>query len=174
MSEGLAGLLSALQPRVAPALTPIDIEAVRAEAYDAGFAAGAAEADAALAPLRADLAAAATAFDAACRIEADTLRPVLAALVRRVAEAVLATELRAGATVLLPLVEAAIAAVRPGTAATLMANPETLALLAPHLADMAMAADPGLAPGAFAVAGADFAIAVDLAQRLDDVMLGLA
>ena len=84
------------------------------------------------------------------------------------------SELRAGATVLLPLVEAAIAAVRPGMAATLAANPETLAMLLPHLPDIATAADAALAPGAFAVTGADFAIAVDLGQRLDDVMAGLA
>ena len=138
------------------------------------FVAGAAEADAGLAPLRAQLAAAAAAFDAACRIEADTLRPVLAALVRRVAEAVLMAELKAGATVLQPLVDAAIATVVPGAAATLTAHPDTLAALAPHLPGIAIAADAALAPGAFAVTGADFSITVDLAQRLDDVMAGLA
>ncbi len=174
MSDGLAGLLSALQPRAEPVAAPVDIAAVRAEAWDAGFVAGAAEADAALAPLRAHLAAAAAAFEAACQIDADTLRPVLAALVRRVAEAVLMAELSAGAAVLQPLVDAAIAAVVPGKAATLTAHPDTLAVLAPHLPDIATAADAALTPGAFAVTGADFSITVDLAQRLDDVMAGLA
>ena len=68
MSEGLAGLLAAMQPRVEPVVPPVDLAAVRAEAWDAGFVAGAAEADAGLAPLRAQLAAAAAAVDAACRI----------------------------------------------------------------------------------------------------------
>lgn len=173
MSEGLAGLLSALQPRVEVPVAAPDLDVLRAEAFDAGFAAGAAEADRALEPLRDQLAAAAAAYAAACRIEADTLRPVLAALVRRVAEAVLMTELKAGAAVLLPLVEAAIAAVRPGDAATLNAHPDTLAALAPHLPDLATAADPALPPGSVSVTGADFSIAVDIGQRLDDVLAAL-
>ncbi|WP_426165115.1 FliH/SctL family protein [Sandarakinorhabdus sp. DWP1-3-1] len=174
MSEGLAGLLSALQPRVEVPVVVPDLDAVRAVAFDAGFAAGAAEADAALAPLRDQLAAAAAAYEAACLIEADTLRPVLAALVRRMAETVLMTELKAGAAVLLPLVEAALAAVRPGAAATLNAHPDTLAALRPHLPDIATAADPALPPGSVCVTGTEFCIAVDIGQRLDDVLAGLA
>lgn len=175
--NGLAGLLSALQPRLVPDGPAIDVVAERAalqaEAWEAGFVAGAAEADTALAPLRAALADAAAAFDAACRIDADTLRPLVSALVGQVAAAVLLAELRAGAAVLQPLVDAALAAVRPGEAATLRAHPDTLAVLAPH-SDIATVADTALAPGVFAVAGAEFSIDVDLAQRLADIVAGLA
>ena len=167
---GLAGLLSALQPQPLP---DVDLAAVRAEAWDAGFVAGAAEADVALAPLRAALADAAAAFDAACRIDADALRPLLLALVRQVTQAVLMVELQAGAT-LLPLVEAALAAVRTGELASLRAHPDTLAAMAPHLPDLAITADVALAPGAFAISGAEFSIDVDLSQRLADIVADLA
>ena len=169
--NGLAGLLSALQPRLVP---EIDLTALRAVAWDAGFVAGAAEAYTALAPSRAVLADAAAAFAAACRIDADSLRPLLLALVQRTCEAVLTAELRAGATVLRPLVDAALAAVGPGEAATLRAHPDTLAVLTLHMPDIAAVADAGLARGGFAVTGADFSIDVDLGQRLTEIVAGLA
>lgn len=170
-TTGLAGLLSSLQPRLVP---DIDLAALRAEAWDAGFVAGAAEADVALEPSRAGLVAAAAAFDAACRIDVDTLRPPLLVLVHRIVEAVLSAELRVGAIALQPLVDAALAAVRPGEAATLRAHPDTLVVVLPHMAAIATIADPTLAVGAFAVTGAEFSIDVDLAQRLADIVAGLA
>ncbi len=169
-SAGLAGLLSALQPRAAvpvpPAPPPPDPDAIRAEAWDAGFAAGEASATAALAPLRQRLAEAAEALEAARQIDADTLRPLLLPLVRAVAEAVLHAELSAGAGVLQPLVTAALAAVRPGEAATLCAAPETLAALQPHLPAIATRADPALGPDQIRVIGNDFVIDAGLAARL--------
>ncbi len=129
---------------------------------------------ASLAPLRQRLAEAASALHAACRIDPAPLRPLLAGLVRRTAEAVLAAELKAGAAALLPLVDTALAAVRPGAAVTLVAHPATLAALAPQLPALATAADAEMAEDSFAVTGADFIVAVDLAARLDDALAGLA
>ncbi len=170
---GLASLLSALQPRAAADVSAADAAAERAAVWADGFAAGEAAADAALAPVRQQLADAAAAFEAACVIDADRLRPLLAALVRQVAEAVLMAELRASHEALLPLAAAALAAVRPGEAATLRAHSETLARLLPHLPDIATSADAALAADGFAITGSDFAIDIGVAARLDDVMTGL-
>lgn len=177
-ANGLAGLLDALQPRAAA--PPPDLDAIRAETHAAGFAEGLVEGEAseraALAPLRAHLAEAAAALTAAAVIDADRLRPVLADAVRRLAEAVLAAELRQDPAVLLALAEAALAAIVPGQAATLLAHPVTLAALAPHLpfpaADCAIktAADPALAPDRIIVSGADFIIDTSLSARLADIL----
>lgn len=170
---GLAGLLSTLQPGPAVAPGP-DIEAIRAEAFAEGHAAGEAAAAAGVAPLRLHLAEAAAALNQACQIDADSLRPLLMTLVRQVAEAVLAAELQRGAETLEPLVTTALAAVRPGEAATLHAHPDTLAMLKAHAPDLKLAADPALAPGSFAVSGTDFVIDAGLSARLDAVLASLA
>ncbi len=170
MSEGLATLLCALQPPPLVAPTPIDVVAVHRAGWDQGYAAGEAAADLALAPLRLHLAQAAEALNAACIIDVDRLRPVFAALVRAVAEAVLAAELGAGAAVLLPLVEAALGAVRPGDLPTLVAHPDVLAVVAGHLPGLMTAADGGMAGDGFAVTGTDFIIDVALTARLDRVL----
>jgi flagellar biosynthesis/type III secretory pathway protein FliH len=120
------------------------------------------------------LAEAAAALNAACRIEVDSLRPLLVALVRQVAEAVLTAELKGGAAALEPLVTAALASVRPAEAATLHAHPETLAMLKAHSPDLKLNPDPALARGSFAVTGTDFVIDGDLSARLDAVLENLA
>jgi len=172
-SVGLAGLLSALQPGSGPA--PLaDIDAVREAAWGAGLAAGRAAESETLAPLRDQLAGAAAAFDAACRIDADRLRPVLAALVRNIAEAVLTTALADDRRTLIPLVDAALAAVRPGEAMTLCAHPATLSALAPHLGDITTMADAGLPADGFVVTGGDFIVDVNIGARLAEILQALA
>lgn len=171
---GLAGLLTALQLRVdAPALVP-DIDAIRQDGWNAGFAAGEAAQVATLAPLRADLAAAAAAMTAASVIDADRLRPVFAALVAQVAEAVLLAELTAGAAVLLPLVRAALDHVAVEEAGVLRAHPETLAMVRRYLPDVVVAADAEMERDEFAVTAPGFVIAAGLGARLADVVRGLA
>jgi flagellar biosynthesis/type III secretory pathway protein FliH len=176
---GLAGLLSALQPRVeASPPPPPDLDAIHAAGWQQGFAAGEAAATAAtmaaLAPLRQSLAAAATALEAACVVEIDRLRPLFATLVERIAATVLGIETAGNNTVLLPLVEAALASVRSDEAPVLRAHPDTLAALQPHLPVLAVAADPGLARDEFAVTGPTFIIETGLSERLADIVAGLA
>ena len=170
----MAGLLDALQPRVEAPLPPPDLEAIRAEAHALGHTAGLAEGraseHAALAPLKAQLAAACEALCAAAVVDAETLRAPLAALVRHLAEAVLLAELRRDPAVLLALAEAALAAVVPGQAATLAAHPDTLAVLGPLLPGITTAPDPALAPDHIIVSGADFMIDTSLAARLADIL----
>ena len=168
-SAGLAGLLTALRP-VLPgeAPPPPDLDALRATAWADGFGAGRAAADADLGPLRDHLTSAAAAFDTARTIDVDTLRPLLAGLVRHVAEAVLAHELRAD-TALLALAGAALEQVRPGDVPTLRAHPDTLAVLSPHVG-IPTAADPALPRDGFAITGTDFVIDVNIAARLTEIM----
>jgi flagellar biosynthesis/type III secretory pathway protein FliH len=173
---GLAGLLTALQPRVEPpppAPPPPDLDAIHAAGWQQGFAAGEAAATEALAPLRGQLAGAATALTAACSIDADRLRPVFAALVNDLATAVLMAEL-ANPGVLLPLVDAALAAVRPDEMPVLRAHPATLAALQPHLPVVAVAADAGLALDEFVVSGPSLLIEAGLSARLAELVAGLA
>jgi ankyrin repeat protein len=58
-------------------------------------------------------------------IDAEALRPLLVTVVRQLAEAVLAAELRHDPAVLEALATAALAAIVPGQAATLAAHPDT-------------------------------------------------
>jgi flagellar assembly protein FliH len=174
---GLASLLTALRPRIEPEPPPpppLDLDAVRQAAWDTGFAAGAATENASLAPLRAQLADAAAALHAACTIDVDLLRPLFVALVTGIAESVLDAELGAGAAVLMPLVNAALAEIRPGETATLRAHPDTLAALRSHLSDIVIAADASLARDAFAVTAPHFLIEAGLSARLDAIVRGLA
>lgn len=171
ISSGLAGLLAAMLPR-APELAPPppDLDAIRDAAWNQGMVEGHARAEAELAPLRLHMAEAAAALKAACRIDVDALRPLVAALVTQVAETVLMAELRGDSGILSALVDAALAAVRPGAVATLHAHPSTLAALRPHLPDIATAEDAGLTTDAFVVAGTDFVIEVGLTARLHEIM----
>ena len=89
---GLAGLYSAMAPRVVEPPPPPDLDAIHAAGWQVGFAAGEAAAHAALAPLRANLAAAAAAIEASVQIDSDTLCPLFVTLVDRIAAAVLMAE----------------------------------------------------------------------------------
>jgi flagellar biosynthesis/type III secretory pathway protein FliH len=172
-AAGLAGLLGALQPRVGPLLPPPDLDAIRAAGFADGLAEGAATERAALAPLHAQLAAACDALAAAAVIDAEALRPLLVTVVRQLAEAVLAAELRHDPAVLEALATAALAAIVPGQAATLAAHPDTLAVLVPLLpaaAPVRPEPDPALAADRIIVSGPDFIIDTSLATRLSDLL----
>ena len=93
---------------------------------------------------------------------------------RSLAKAVLAAELKTGAEVLMPLVDLALAHVRPDEAPVLLAHPETLAALAAQLpAGLATAPDAAMARDEFAVHGPDFAIAAGLDARLAQALEAL-
>ncbi len=169
LSGGLAGLYSAMQPRAQEAPQAVDLEPLREAAWEAGFAAGQASADAELAPLRLHLAEAAAALHDACRIEQQALRPVLMTLVRRLTEAVLDKELQED-TALLSLVNAGLALVRAGEVPTLQGHPRTLAALRPHLPAIRVVEDDDLDPDGFVITGADFIIDVNIAARLAEIM----
>lgn len=169
-SAGLAGLLSALQPREPVAAAAEDLELVRETAWNEGVAAGSSSAMEDLAPLRSSLVQAADALRDASRINIDGLAPVLAEIVRSVAQAVLMVELSAGAKVLIPLVEAALRSVRPDEAAVLHVHPDTLAMLAEHLPEIATVADDSMPPDGFAVTGNNFVIEAGLQSRLLEIM----
>lgn len=176
-APGLAGLLSALQPRVdppEPAPPPPDLVAIHDAGWQQGFVDGEAAATAALAPLRIDLGRAAAALDAACHVDVDRLRPLFVSLIEQIAKAVLMAETAASSVLLLPLVEAALAAVRPDELATLRAHPDTLAALQPHLPIVATAPDADLALDEFAVTGPTFIIETGLLSRLAQIVGGLA
>jgi flagellar biosynthesis/type III secretory pathway protein FliH len=169
-SAGLAGLLSAMQPRALAPPTPPDLDAIREGGWGEGFAAGQASANAELAPLRLYLAEAAAALHAACVIDGDALRPLLVTIIRQIAETVVMRELHLDPAVLVRLVDAALALVGPTEPATLRAHPATLAMLRAHLPDLATAEDPGLAADAFVVAGTDFVIETGLSARLAEII----
>lgn len=170
----LASLLDALQPRTMVAAQPADLDDLRESAWNQGFAAGREAAVAELAPLRERLAAAAAAFASAPRVDVTLLRPVAVEIVCQVAEAVLLAELEVGAKVLIPLVDAALALVGLGAAATLRMHPATLAELAGELGDIAVAEDAGLPIDAFEIGGETFVIAAGLRARLVEIMEEMA
>lgn len=167
---GLAGLLSAMQPREAAPTPPIDVDAIREGGWGEGFAAGQASASADLAPLRLCLVEAAAALHAACVIDGDALRPLLVTVIRQIAETVVMRELHVDPAVLVRLVDAALALVAPTEPATLRANPKTLAMLRAHLPDLATAEDPRLAVDSFVIAGTDFVIETGLSARLAEII----
>jgi flagellar biosynthesis/type III secretory pathway protein FliH len=173
-NRGLAAMLASMLPPVPKVAPAVDIAAERAAAFADGEAAGVARAEAELAPLRLALAEAAEALRVAMVIDVDGLRPVLAEVVKAVAEAVVMAELRIDPSVLLRLIEAALAMVRPGEAVVLSVHPLMLERLRVWLPEIDVAADAALAGDAFAVSGGDFVIEAGLAARLDEIIEGVA
>jgi len=181
-AAGLARLLASLNPQPEPEPAPepaIDIAALLAEARAEGEAAGRrageaqgrATAAAELAPLRSALIAATDAARAACALDEDRLRPLLAGLVEAVAGTVLMAELTAARRALAPLVAAALAEVAENALPTLSAHPDTLALINPDLPPgLATRADSTLPPGHVAIAGPDYRIEAGLAERLARIL----
>jgi flagellar assembly protein FliH len=182
-APGLARLLSSLMPAEPAPAPQLDVTALVAEAraqgaaegHAAGEAAGRAAATAELAPLRAALSNAVTAARDAIAIDEAALRPLLVQLVTAVAKTVLMAELGAGRRVLAPLVEAALAEVADGALPTLIAHPDTLALLGPELPPgLLTAADPALPAAHVVVAGPDFRIEAGFEERLARLVKALA
>jgi flagellar biosynthesis/type III secretory pathway protein FliH len=178
-APGLARLLSSMMPAEVSPRAEMDLPTLladaRAEGLRAGEAAGWAAAEAELAPLRAALENAADAARAATAIDAAALRPVLNELVENIVRTVLMAELDAGRAVLAPLVEAALAEVGESAEPTLIAHPETLALLGPELPPgLASSADPALPAGHVTLAGPDYRIEAGIEERLARVLKALA
>jgi flagellar biosynthesis/type III secretory pathway protein FliH len=179
-APGLARLLTSLMTPAAPAEPAVaspgpDWEKLLHQARTEGEAAGRAAGEAAgraaaaaeLADLRGALQAALVAAKALTGIDAAQLGPLLQQLVKAVAETVLMGELSSGTRVLAPLVAAALAEAGAGAVPTLIAHPDTLALLAVDLPpDLATAADTAQPPGHVVLAGPDYRIEVGLAERL--------
>jgi flagellar biosynthesis/type III secretory pathway protein FliH len=179
-APGLARLLSSLiNPLPAPAAPVVEpdpalIAQGRAEAEAAGHAAGRAAATAELAPLRDALAAAIAAVQTSANIDESRLSPLLAGLVKAVAEAVLMAELAAGGRVLEPLVAAALAEVAHAALPVLQAHPETLALIKADLPPgLVIQEDAALPMGHVVVSGPDYRIEAGLGERLSRVVEGL-
>ncbi len=180
-APGLARLLTSLispprhtepDPAQPDLIARIEAEAaVRAEAEACGRAAAEAE----LAPLRAALADAAAAVLSATSIDEARLQPLLTDLVKAVCEAVLMAELAHGGRVLAPLVAAALAEVGEAALPTLLAHPDTLALIAADLPPgLATSADAALPPGHVTVAGPDYRVEAGLTERLLRLLEGLS
>ena len=84
-------------------------------------------------------------------------------------------ELKGGRRVLAPLVEAALAEVGDGALPTLVAHPETLALLAPELPPgLTTAADPALPTAHVVLAAPEYRIEAGIAERLARIVKALA
>ncbi len=187
---GLAGLLTTLRPGTAsqtatatPAMDEAERRAISeaafarglAEGRAEGLAEGLAEAEAALQPRLAAMEAALLAFEQAMAIDPERLRPLLAGLVRSVAERVLAAELSgAGPVLLMPLVAEALETLGPVEAPVLRAHPDTLAALGAALEGrMESLADPKMPVCSFVIEGPAFQIGADLGRRLDQIMAQL-
>lgn len=183
-APGLARLLSSLMPAEAPPPLPdIDMGQLLAEARAEGHAQGLAEGEAQgraaaaaeLAPLRDALAKAADAARAATAIDEAALRPLLVELIAAVARTVLMAELTGSRRVLAPLVEAALAEVGEGALPTLMAHPDTLALLGPELPPgLATAPDATLPPAHVVLTAPDYRIEAGIEERLSRILKALA
>ena len=183
-APGLARLLSSLMPgQTPPPKSKIDVVVLldearseaRAQGRIDGEAAGRAAAEADLAPLRAALGSAAAAARAATAIDEAALRPLLVGLVEAVTRTVLMAELKAGRRVLAPLLEAALAEVGDGALPTLLAHPETLALLGPELPPgLTTTPDPALPPAHVVLSAPDYRIEAGLEERLARILKALA
>lgn len=186
-APGLARLLTSLMPKPAEAEPPpppaIDLAALLAEARSegeaagraAGHAAGHAAATAELAPVKAAMESALAAARALVAIDDAALRPLLADLVATVTRAVLMAELKAGARVLMPLVDAALAEVADGALPTLSAHPDTLTYLARELPPgLVTAADPALPAQHIVLSGPDYRVEAGLEERLARIAKALA
>lgn len=174
---GLSQLFAALHGvPLADESAPIDAAADRAAecaaAYAKGLAEGARQAEAALAPVRARLVAAAEAIEAAASIDAAALRPLFTELTHRLCAAALLAELRLAPAALRPLVDAALAAAG-SRAAQLRLHPDTLAGLDLPSMAIAVVADPELAADAVRIDGPEFALETTLADRLAALVAGL-
>jgi len=185
--HGLAGLLASLHaaPSPEPTFLPepdpkmvraAEDEVLRATAFAEGRAEGQAEAEAALAPALARLQEAASAFEAACRIDTEGLRPALAELVRGLCERVLMAELAASPAALLQLADAALAQLKPGEPAVLHAAPHVISTLNDHAADalggLQLEADPSLGD-VIRLTGPTFIIEAGLDARLEAELAAL-
>lgn len=163
-AHGLASLYAAMLPPPPPSEPATDVEAIADDAYRAGFAAGTAQAEAGLQPERAMLKTAAAAVIAATVVDPDALRGVFLTLVRALAEAVVAGELRQNPEAMPRLVDAALASVATRDGVVLRVHAGDAMLLS---LDIPVVVDPTLARGEVYIDGPDFVVRDGLNARLE-------
>ena len=198
MSEAatLTSLWRAMAPRTVVAEAPPSVGEIAAAADAAGEARGRTQERAALEPLRAVFAAAEQALTAAAAIDADTLQPLFADLVTRVARAVVDAELRTGPDAIARLVSAALASIEIEGDPVLHLSAADAALLSGrhpgesrdpspdaqmmgpgmHRDDgcgATIVIDPSLAPGEMRVETPRHVVAASLHARLAEIVAGL-
>jgi flagellar biosynthesis/type III secretory pathway protein FliH len=170
---GLASLYAAMLPPL-PEPEPelvIDVEAIADEAYRAGFAAGTAQTEAAIAPERVLLKTATAALLAASVIDPDTVRGVFLNLVRALAEAAVAAELLVNPVVISRLVDTALASVETRDGIVVRVHPDDVEAL---ILDLPVVADATLVRGSVVVDGPSFVVRDSLDARLAVIVEGLA
>lgn len=160
---GLASLYAAMLPPLRPPEPAVDLEAIADAGYESGYAAGRAHAEAVLKPERALLKAATAAVVAATLVDVDAVRGVFITLVRSLAAAVVAGELRVNPEVVSRLVDAALANVLTRDGLVIRLHPGDVERVS---LDLPVIADTALAPGAVAIDGPDFVIRDGLDARL--------
>ncbi len=166
-ATSLASLWSAMSPRARPAAPPLpDVGAIAAAAEAQGYARGRDEAEAALVPERAALAAAAAELRAACAIDPEALRPLFVDLVTRVAAAVIDAELQTSLASVRRLVDVALASIEGDGEAVIHLCPE-------HAARLDAIPDPDLAPGEVRLETPRHVVAASLAARLAAIVADL-
>jgi flagellar biosynthesis/type III secretory pathway protein FliH len=169
----LSSLWIAMRPPVIAPEPPVDIEALTVAARAAGHAAGRAEGDAALAPLRRGLAVATEALHAAAVVDIAVLQPLFAELVTTIAGVVIAAEVRTSPEILTRLVAAALAAIEIEDDATLHVTAADAALLHGEVS-LPLVVDETLPPGEIRIETAHHIVAASLGARLAAVMEGAA
>ncbi|MGI4881500.1 MAG: FliH/SctL family protein [Janthinobacterium lividum] len=170
---GLASLYAAmLPPPPEPEPEPaIDIEAIADEAYQAGLAAGTAQAEAAIEPERALLKTTTAALIAASVIEPDAVRGVFLNLVRALAEAAVAAELLVNPEVISRLVDAALLSVETRDGIIVRLHPDDVEVL---VLDLPVVADATLGRGTVVIDGPSFVVRDSLDARLAVIVEALA
>lgn len=167
----LSTLWSAMSPRRAPEIVPVDVGVIAAAAEAQGHAAGRAEALAEVEPLRAALGTATAGLERAATIDPAALQPLFIDLVTRICTAVVGAELRLSPDIVTRLVAAALAAVECGGDALVYLSPADAALVS---GDLAAIADPELVDGEVRLETPAHVVAASLAGRLAAIVEGLA
>lgn len=167
----LASLYAAMLPPIASREPAIDVDAIAADAYRAGLAAGMAEAEAGLASDRTALRSAAQALTAASVVDHDALRAPFVALVTALGEAVVAAELRSDPELVRRLVDTALNTIEVRNGISVRVHPDDLASLD---LELPVVADPSLPRGSVTIDGPDFVIHDGLNLRLAAVIEAMA
>nr|WP_295658608.1 FliH/SctL family protein [Polymorphobacter sp.] len=172
-SAGLASLYAAMLPPLPEPdpEPPVDVQAIADEAYRAGFAAGTAQAEAAIEPERVLLKTATAALIAASVIEPDTVRGVFLNLVRALAGAAVAAELQVNPAVISRLVDTALASIETRDGIVVWLHPDDVDVMALYLP---VVADETLQRGTVVIDGPSFVVRDSLDARLAVIVEALA
>ena len=168
--RGLAALLVSMAP--VTAMQPIDLAALRAQAFADGLEAGRAEAAAADAERAARVRELEAAIGAAATIDETTLRAPFVELVTHLAEAVVGAELRLSPDIIERLVNAALARLGPEGATALRLHPADAPALA-GLATLPVVTDAEQPRGSVIVEYPQQVVADGLPARLATILAAL-